>query len=141
MAEKIPVQQAEFLKIAEKEADVIYSRRGVALPLAGMNFILSTLLFLGCARAMRGSLWGASALKFASMASVPYTVLASAFAVVQAREIVASIPGDFSVEMAMHLRILQAVLTDALMVIYYVACVLYLRRPSIRALFLRPPAA
>jgi hypothetical protein len=139
--EKLPAAKEETTALAEKEADVIYSRRGVALPLAGMNIILSTLLFLGCGRALRGSPWGWSAWRFAAMASVPYTVLASAFALVQAREMAAAMPNDPIVDMAMRLSVLKTVLLDGLAIAYYVLCVLYLRRPSIRALFLRPPTA
>jgi hypothetical protein len=139
--DKLPAAKLENTQLPEKEADVIYSRRGVALPLAVMNIILSTLLFLGCGRALRGSLWGYSAWKFAALASVPYTVLASAFGLVQAREMGAAMPNDVIVEMAMRLSVLKTIILDGLAVLYYVACLLYLRRPSIRALFLRPPAA
>jgi hypothetical protein len=131
---------------AQKEADAMYDRRGAHLPLVAANAILSWLLFLGCGRALRGNLWGFSAWKFAAAASVPYTVLACAFSLVQAgdfRAIYSSIPGAEGAALMLQLGLqrLGGLFLAAVELIYFVACVLYLRRPSIRALFLRPPAA
>jgi hypothetical protein len=139
-AEKLPGHDAQSLKMAEQEADAIYSRRGVALPLAAMNLILSTLLFLGCGRALRGSPWGLSAWQLAVVASLPYTLLASAFAIVEAREIAAAMPHDAVVELGVQLSILRTAIFDGLAIVYYLVCILYLRRPAIRKRFL-PPAA
>jgi len=136
-AERLPLNVND---VAEKEADVVYSRRGVALPLAAMNLILSVLLFLGAGRAMRGSPWGLSAWHVAATANIPYTILATVFSLVQTRELRAVMP-DVAADAVAGVLSTGAIFWGGLEVLYFAACVLYLRRASIRSLFLRPPAA
>jgi hypothetical protein len=127
-------------KIAEKEAEVVYARRGVALPLAAMNVILSVLLFLGCGRAMRGNAWGASAWELAAFANIPYTVLWAAFNLVQAREMKAALP-EIGIELTSSILGLIVIFWAGMAILYYAVCVIYLRQPNIRRLFSRPPPA
>jgi hypothetical protein len=127
----------EVLRIVEKQADLVYSRRGVALPMAGMNFILSLLLFAGCARAMRGLAWGASAWSLAAVASIPYELLDVAVAVVQARDLAGAFDGTSGVVVvgSSTLQIGLVALKAAILSVYFVSCAVYLRRPAVRALF------
>jgi hypothetical protein len=130
----------EVLRVVEKQADLVYSRRGVALPMAAMSFILSLLLFAGCARAMRGLAWGASAWSLAAVASLPYQILDAAFAVVQVHDLSTALDGMTTGAVMFagargSLQILFAVVKGALLAAYFVVCALYLRRPAIRALF------
>jgi hypothetical protein len=133
----------DTLKLVEKQAEVLYSRRGVALPLAGMNVILSLLLFLGCARAMRGEPWGLSAWGLAAKASIPYVVLDCALSVGLSREradryrAAAAAPG---LMFGLQLKRLLTLMMAGAQLLYFAVCVLYLRRPSIRALYLPPSA-
>jgi hypothetical protein len=130
-AEKLaPPAQDDLLKLVERQADTLYSRRNVALPLAAMNFILSTLLFLGCGRAMRGQAWGWSAWQLAATASNPYTILAGAFALVQARELQSVLEPSL-----LLIQRLWAEVKTAFELVYFVTVSLYLRRPAIRQLF------
>ncbi len=129
-----------MLALEEREAEVLYDRRGVALPLAAMNMILSLLLFAGAARAMRGHAWGVSAWTLAAAASVPYTLLALAFAIVESRYLVAAYrltPGplaEFNVT-KQHLKTLVVAFKSAVEVLYFAASWLYLRRPALKRLF------
>ena len=135
-----PSATEQQVKLIEQEADALYSRRNVALPLAGMNLILSSLLFFGCGRAARGQLWGLQAWQLAAAASIPYTILACAFALVQMRElrpIIDATPGPDGAFALMESAV-ERMLTvgkTALEVIYFVASWLYLRTPGVRVLY------
>jgi hypothetical protein len=140
-AEKLaPAAKDDVLHMVERQADAVYSRRNVALPLAAMNVILSGLLFLGCGRALRGQAWGISAWQLAAAASIPYTLLACAFALVQARElrtVFEETPGPLGALSGSILAMqrLLTLLKTTLELIYFAAVWLYLRRPAIRQLF------
>jgi len=132
-----------MVKLIERSADVEYARRNVAIPLGVMNLLLSVLLFMGCGRALRGQTWGAAAWQMAAAASIPYTLLATAFSVVLSRELDAAyhaMEGSEAILMTigMSLRRLGVYFKTALEVLYFAVCWFYLRRPQIRALF---PAA
>jgi hypothetical protein len=132
-----------LIKLIERHADVEYARRNVAIPLGAMNFILSSLLFLGCGRALRGQAWGLSAWQLAAAASIPYTVLACAFWLVRARELDVVYQATElreAVSMSIGLSVLRLLMffKTALELLYFAASWLYLRRPQVRALF---PAA
>ncbi len=149
-AEKSPIPiapPAELRRMGERIAEVRYSRRGVVLPLAGMDFILSTLLLAGCLRAMRGQSWGLSAWSLAALASIPYQLLDGAFAIVQARDLERAF-ADLTPPISPALGANQAVVSvlfDIVQIFYYGACVIYLRRASLRRRFTSgagsPPAA
>jgi hypothetical protein len=134
------VTKDELMHMIERQAEVIYSRRGVALPLDAMNFILSALLFAGCGRALRGHSWGLSAWSLAAIASVPYTLLDCAFSIIQSRDLQAvyrESGGMFGTLMASSVRItiLITMIKSALEILYFGVCVVYLRRAVIRKLF------
>jgi hypothetical protein len=134
------VDRNAMLALEEREAEVLYDRRGVALPLGAMNLILSLLLFAGAARAMRGHAWGVSAWTLAAAASVPYTLLAFAFTVVESRYLVAAYrlsPGPLA-ELNVtkqHLKTLVVGFKSGIEVLYFAICWVYLRRPALKRLF------
>jgi hypothetical protein len=114
---------------AEKVADKFYTRRGVILPLAAVNFILSLLLAAGCLRTLGGSAWGLSAFRLACVGSIPYQVLNGISLVLETRDL-APILGESPRPMLTFV-----VLWTALWLGYYGWCLVYLRRPQISALF------
>jgi hypothetical protein len=124
-------------RVIEREADVTYSRRGVALPLAATNAILSLLLLVGCARALRGEAWGASAWSLAALASLPYQLIDGAFAMVRARDL-AAVLAPLDPELAAALGVYTprlVVVKCGVAFVYFATCALVLRRPSIKRLF------
>ncbi len=130
----------DLMKAFDKQAEVVYSRRGVALPLDAMNFILSMLLFLGCGRALRGHTWGLQAWILAAMVSVPYTLLDCAFSIVQSRDLqnaYRDTSGMLGVVMmaSTRLQILIAMVKSGVEILFFGICVIYLRRPNVRKLF------
>lgn len=131
------------MTLVEKQADVVYSRRGVTIPLAGMNVILSLLLFLGCARAMRGDPWGLSAWALAAMVSIPYVVIDSALSLVQSRELAELFRDAPDKMIVLQFQKLGTLVAGGAQLVYFAVCVGYLRRTAIRRLFLDrgPPAA
>jgi len=135
-----PEAREELVRLTEKQADVIWSRRGVALPLAAIDLILSFLMLAGCLRALRGQSWGLSAWLLALKLSIPYVILDSAFSFVRARDMAAiyrDTTGPFGL-MAQSMLSLQSLTTlvkSTLELLYCGAAILYLRRPQIRALF------
>ncbi len=132
--------RGQLVHLEERKAEVLYARRGVALPLAAMNLILSALLFAGTARAIRGHAWGVSAWSLAAAASVPYTLLAFAAFIVESRALIAAFretPGPLA-ELnvtTQHLKELAVAFQAALEVLYFAISWLYLRRPALRKLF------
>jgi hypothetical protein len=140
-----PALRDELVHMYERQADTVYSRRGVQLPLAAMNIILSMLLFAGCTRALRGQGWGLSAWTMAALASIPYTVLDVAFSVVQARDLSAVFretagPMGLLSTSWLTIQTMLTMLKATAELLYFGACLLYLRTAQIRKLFL-PPAA
>jgi hypothetical protein len=124
-----PFLAADTGEQTEKVADKRYLRRGIVLPLAAINFILSMLLVAGCLRTLRRSEWGLSAFRLACLGSIPYQVLNGISVLLETREI-APLLGQsprpiFTV----------AFLWAALCMSYYGWCLAYLRRPQIRSLF------
>jgi hypothetical protein len=102
---------------AEQAAETLYSQRGVVLPLAAMDVIISLLLLFGCLRALRGDAWGLSAWSIACLVTIPYELLNAVVLMHQSHEL------------PLHLLLAWAINS-----LYCVTCLLYLRRPSIRAL-------
>ncbi len=133
-------ERATMLKLEEREAELLYDRRNVALPLGAMNLILSLLLFAGAWRAMRGQAWGVSAWTLAAGASIPYTLLAIAFAAVESHHLIAAYrltPGPIAELNVTKQRLKTMIIAfkSTVEVIYFFACWLYLRRPALRKLF------
>jgi hypothetical protein len=145
--ETTPNLRDALVQMTEKQAAASYSRRGVALPLAAIDLILSFLMMAGCLRALRGMGWGASAWSLAAKLIIPFMILDTAFGMVRARDmapIFAEAPqpiGGFA-QMGLSLHTLWTFMKSTLVILYCGTCVLYLRRPRIKALFRSdPPAA
>jgi hypothetical protein len=114
----------------EKVADALYSRRGVALPLAIADCLLSGLLFIGCFRALRLSVWGVQAWGFACTISIPYQILDGVRFALEAKDLSLLVQQPASALMVVGFT--QA----GVCIVYYVACVIYLRKSRlVRALF------
>jgi hypothetical protein len=126
--------------VAEREAQVVYRRRGLTLPLDVMGALLSGLLFLGCVRARRGDAWGASAWSFAALLSIPYQSLDTVAAMVQAHDLrsilveTGSAPAADALKLETQRNFLLLVKL-ALEIAYYAASILVLRRARVRAWF------
>ena len=131
------VSAAELEKYDAREADARYGRRNAALPLAGIGLILSSLMFAGALRAMRGDRWGLSAWSFACVASVPYQLLNLALTAVMARDLgkaVAELPPMAQLFVG-NAQMLASILFCGVAILYYGVCVIYLRTPAVRRAF------
>ena len=117
-------KRAELEQLLAREAEVIYDRRGVALPLLAMEAILSILLFLGCGGALRLSAWGASVWTFTAQASIPYQLLDAAYGMVTARDLSLGSP------------MAPVLVAKCLIAIgYFAGCLMYLRRAEVKRLW------
>ena len=138
------------LELGERE----WSRRGVAIPLGLVNLVTSFLLFAGAIEALRGRPWGHGAWEWAARLSIPYTLVATALAVVGVRDLggpmAASLhavsrgsPVDGQSFAALGVLLYEcfAVAWGVSLIGFYVACTMYLRRPSVKALFPATPVA
>ncbi len=113
----------------EKVADALYSRCGVSLPLAIADFVLSGLLFLACFRALRLSLWGVQAWSFACAISIPYQILDGVRFALEAKDL------SILVQQPVRMLLVVGFAQVAVCVVYYVACLLYLKKSRlVRAL-------
>lgn len=135
-----PQARAQFLELAEHEAEALYARRGVALPLAAMNLIVSLLLLAGAMQAMRGEKWGVSAWSLAAAVNVPYTLLSLAFFLVETRDLVAVFrasggPIGESRVLQQHVKALGAMVAATVEIVYFAAAWLYLRRPALKKFY------
>jgi hypothetical protein len=135
-----PKARAQFLELAEREAEVLYTRRGVALPLAAMNLIVSLLLLAGAMQAMRGEAWGVSAWSLAAAVNIPYTILSLLFFLVETRELNAvfreagGAVGESRV-LQQHVKALGAMIAATVELVYFCGTWLYLRRPALKKLY------
>jgi hypothetical protein len=144
-----PADQIEL--VAEREGDARYRRRNAQLPLLLIQLIVSGLLFAGCSRALRGQVWGAAAWSLAATVAIPYELLDTALTLVQAHDLEAAFitlpqPLRLTEIVWLNLQTLSWVLVGGLKILYFGACLIYLRLPSVRALFTagagrRPPSA
>jgi hypothetical protein len=133
------ISREELGRLFESVAEAVYARRGVALSLAAMDLILSLLLFAGCARAMRGQLWGLSAWSLAAAASIPYALVDTAYSMMKTRDVAVVVEGAGKLgdlgRAWLSLQTMGTLLAMSLQILYFGACLLYLRRPSVRQLF------
>ncbi len=133
-----PTPQLEAM--AEREADVRYGRRNAQLPLNAIQLIVCCLLFAGCTRALRGQAWGAAAWSLAATVAIPYQLLDTAMMLVMTRDLEAAFrtlpqPLGFLRIASLELEVMFKVIVTGLEIVYFGACIMYLRLPSVRALF------
>jgi hypothetical protein len=138
-AEKL-IPDEGLRRFQEQRAEAEYDRRNTALPLAGMNVLLSCLLVAGCARALRGSAWGASAWSVAALGSIPYHLIDGAFAVVKGRDYARLLsqikpPGMEIMQTGTQLGTRLQLFFAGLEILYFGACLIYLRSPTVKRLF------
>lgn len=131
---------AQLEQMAEREADARYNRRNAQLPLLAIELIVSLLLFAGVTRALRGQRWGVAAWSLAATVAIPYQLLDTALTLVQSRDLEAIFmalppPLNFLRVASLELQTMLGVIIGGLEIAYFTACLLYLRRPSVRALF------
>jgi hypothetical protein len=130
------VPAADLERYGQREAETRYARRNAALPLAAVGLIVSALLFTGCMRAMRGDPWGLSAWELAAWAGLAYQLVSTALAMVTARDLTRTFEQAPSTAMPLlagiQMEALFALLLGGLAVVYFGACVLYLRTPGVR---------
>jgi hypothetical protein len=99
---------APFLKLPRAEADrlslllgdVLYDRRGVAVPLAALELILCWLLISGSLAALRQKAWGLSTWSFACWASIFFCLLSMLVTFVHSRMLMDRLGQPVSVALA-----------------------------------------
>jgi hypothetical protein len=133
------VAPADFDKYSARTADARYDRRNAALPLAAVGLFLSTLLFGGCLRGMRGDPWGIAAWSLVATASIPYELISAALAWLTGADLaraVADAPSSLTMmKMQVTIDTMGEVVLAGIAVIYFGLCALYLRTPSVRRAF------
>jgi hypothetical protein len=139
--------KAEFERFSEREGDARYGRRNAALPLALVGIILSCLLFAGCTRTMLGDAWGLGAWSLAALVSIPFQLISTTLALVTTRDLLRSL-GEASPILTLQLQFqeIATLVWAGTALLYYGACMLYLRSRSVRQRFSRdagrtPPSA
>ncbi len=125
------IKSGELVKEAEREGDIYYGRRGTAIPLAIVNFVLSGMLFIGCGGALRGLKSGVQNWRFALWVSILYHAVDTAFALVQSNDLRAAVDpsttlGQF-VEKTIALRSSVLMFKGASEVIFFLICLVYLQ--------------
>jgi hypothetical protein len=129
-------KKADLERFGERDAEARYGRRNAALPLALVGSILSLLLFAGCTRTMLGDAWGLGAWSLAALASVPYQVIVTTLALVTTHDVARGL-GELPPFLALQLSFQEgwSLIWGGLTLLYYGACVLYLRAPTVQARF------
>lgn len=131
-----PVVGAAEVEYYTREAEARWSHRNAALPLAAVGIILSCLIVAGAMRSMRADAWGLSAWRFAAAASIPYQLVSLALELVTARDLsgaVAALPPMQQLIAGGAWRL--SIVLCGLSVLYYGACVIYLRTPLVQRAF------
>lgn len=79
-------------RLAERKAEALWSRRGVFIPLAVANAVLSSLMLLGIAGAVSRRLaWGRSAWRFAALVSLVAVAMEGVANYVHARDLIQAV--------------------------------------------------
>jgi hypothetical protein len=129
----------EMEKVMEAQAQSLYDRKNVQLPLMGVNFILSLMLVRGAWRAGRRDLDGAQLLSQAAWLSIPYTAVDAIFAWVMSNDISHSFSGSERWQtLIIELSRQNWAITlarDSAEVFFYLLIIGYLGQPAVRALF------
>ncbi|HEX2569703.1 MAG TPA: hypothetical protein VH877_09105 [Polyangia bacterium] len=142
----LPAEERQ--RLAEDYGERAWARGGAVVPLALVNLILSFLLFSGAIETLRGRRWGASAWEWSAKLSIPYSVVAMVLLRMEFHDlgpglstiVKAAAPSDGQAAaeteaLARGVTALYGLVTVA----FYLACVLYLQRPKVRALFPEEP--
>jgi hypothetical protein len=96
----------EQLQLAQREAEALWSRRGVLIPLSIANLIAATLIVIGAARVLRrgtSRAWGRSAWQLGTMLSLPCVALACIVGVLYTHDLLAAV-ADLHDPMSQQLR-------------------------------------
>jgi hypothetical protein len=142
----LPAEERQ--RLGEDYGEREWARRGAVVPLALVNLVLSFLLFSGAIEALRGRSWGAGAWEWSAKLSIPYTIVAMLLLRVEMHDFAAGLatsssavaPGSGqAVDEMESLARGAAALYGLVMVGFYLACVLYLQRPKVKALFPEVP--
>ena len=129
-------------RVAERDAQTLWSRRRVLLPLAGMNAIASLLVLLGVTRALsrrsRRAGWGRSAWQLGLVVWIPCLALDTVVASLQTRELLAAIaelhdPVAEQLRGALLQRSTFVIAQAALSATYLVGAALYLSTRAVVA--------
>ena len=86
---------AEQARVADRKADALWARRGVLLPLAGINAITALLVLLGLSRTMarggKNARWGRSAWQLGALVGLPCLAMETLVAWLHSRDLIAAI--------------------------------------------------
>jgi hypothetical protein len=135
-------------RLGEDYGEREWARRGAVVPLALVNVVLSFLLFSGAIEALRGRPWGAGAWEWAAKLSIPYTIVAMLLLRIELHDFGAGLATNPSTALPVDAQSMgemeslargAAALYGLVLVGFYLACVLYLQRPKVKALFPETP--
>ncbi len=126
-----PLTKEQVVSALGKQADAVYARRGVILPLQVLNLVLSILLFSGAARILRGDPDGNDRLQLAATVSIPYHLLDAVYAWVQDRDITRALSTPelkAFITPGFSLGIAVVTIKTAILIAFFLSTFVYLRR-------------
>jgi hypothetical protein len=130
------LQPAQLEQFALHEAEAQYDRRLATLPLAVAGIVISCLLFSGALRSMMGDSTALATWSLAAMVGLPHRLLTFIAAVVTTHDVERLFGGLAKapfLETPLALDQTIAGMAAVLLTIYFAACLLMLRRLSVRA--------
>jgi hypothetical protein len=127
-------------RLAEREAEVLWSRRNSLIPLAVGSIIASTLILLGARRSLRKSprtAWGCSAWQLGALLGLPCVALDGVIAFLRSRElltVIASATDPLSKQLRDMAPLLDRLMIGqaAMTTLYLVAVALYLQSAGVK---------
>jgi hypothetical protein len=135
---RVMMQQAEFERFAQKEAEAQYDRRLATIPLAVAGVVISCLLFSGAIRSMMGDAAALGTWSLAATVAIPHRLLTFVTTVVTGHDVESGFGGLKQapwLETPLAIEQTLAGVMAIFLTMYFAACLLYLRRPTLLGRF------
>jgi hypothetical protein len=132
------MKPADFERFAQKEAEAQYDRRTATIPLAVAGVVIACLLFSGAIRTMMGDVSALATWSLAAAVAIPHRLLTFVATVVTGHDVENALGGLKQapwLETPLAIEQTLAGVVAIVLTMYFAACLIYLRRPTLLGRF------
>lgn len=133
-----PLPAADIERYVQQQAEAQYDRRLATIPLAVVGIVISCLLFSGAIRSMMGDGTALATWTLAATAAIPHRLLTFVATVLTVHDVQNGLGDLNKAPMLVGLLLVEQALSAGwalLVTLYFAACLLYLRRPTLLGRF------
>lgn len=133
-----PLPAADIERYVQKQAEAQYDRRLATIPLAVAGIVISCLLFSGAIRSMMGDGTALATWSLAATAAIPHRLLTFVATVLTVHDVQNGLGNLEKAPLLAGLLLVEQALSAGwalVLTLYFAACLVYLRRPSLLGRF------